>query len=467
MKSVVRIFNLIIMAVSGLAAALLFINSTLTFNSRISFDNEFINNYFSTVVERINQPTQSETDPVLKEPFINEINVTKILGTDHVNLKVQFDLSFGEINTLMGKLDKELVNQELLDKNLSSIFADLHEAVNILTEYTARTALRSVAKKEIYKQVRKSLEDTGYPSTATDIMDEVGMNDNYFRGFAKTLYDAANIPDNPSTAKEDDGCSVNKFVQTIKSQLEDVLGEADKITGGKVNKEAMLNNPDLDNELRNGFISVITAADLIQSDGETFVKMEKAAYVFLAKILKEQLSSTVSPGELEPQAGESREAYAERLSKLYAHNMLPDVFYTIIGYSSLGLFIGVIVFAVIWLVLIVITLIRTFSSKKPWTIFGPWFWIVGSLQVVLGLALTIFCKFYLPSMSFMQRALEGSPIKSIAVAPRTSMLIPSMIFLGMIVFAIIYTIIAHPVKKEYKDSKNGRGPKPKEVIIHE
>ena len=467
MKSVIRIFNLIIMAVSGLAAALLFINSTLTFNSRISFDNEFINNYFSTVVESINQPTQSETDPVLKEPFINEINVTKILGTDHVNLKVQFDLSFSEINTLMGKQDKELVNQELLDKNLSSIFADLHEAVNILTEYTARTALRSVAKKEIYKQVRKSLEDTGYPSTATDIMDEVGMNDNYFRGFAKTLYDAANIPDNPSTAKEDDGCSVNKFVQTIKSQLEDVLDEADEITNGRVNKEAMLNNPDLDNELRNGFISVITAADLIQSDGETFVKMEKAAYVFLAKILKEQLSSTVSPGELEPQVGESREAYAERLSKLYAHNMLPDVFYTIIGYSSLGLFIGVIVFAAIWAILIIITLIRTFSSKKPWTIFGPWFWIVGSLQVVLGLALTIFCKFYLPSMSFMQRALEGSPIKSIAVAPRTSMLIPSMIFLGMIVFAIIYTIIAHPVKKEYKDSKNGRGPKPKEVIIHE
>lgn len=467
MKTIIRFFNFLIIGIAGLATALLFLNSTLTFNSRISFDNEFINNYFSTVVEKINQPTQSETDPVLKEPFVNEINVTKILGTDHVNLKVQFDLSFGEINTLMGKLDKELVNQELLDKNLSSIFADLHEAVNILTEYTARTALRSVAKKEIYKQVKKSLEDTHYPSTATDIMDEVGMNDNYFRGFAKTLYDAANIPDNPSTAKEDDGCSVNKFVQTIKLQLEDVLDEADKITNGHVNKEAMLNNPNLDNELRNGFISVITAADLIQSDGETFVKMEKAAYVFLAKILKEQLSGTVSPGELEPQAVESREAYAERLSKLYAHNMLPDVFYTIIGYSSLGLFIGVIVFAVIWAILIVITLIRTFSSKKPWTIFGPWFWIVGSLQVVLGLALTIFCKFYLPNMSFMQRALEGSPIKSFAVAPRTSMLIPSMIFLGMIVFAIVYTIIAHPVKKEYKDSLNGRGPKPKEVIIHE
>ena len=336
-----------------------------------------------------------------------------------------------------------------------------------MTEYAARTALRNVAKKEIYKQVKKSLEETHYPSSATDIMDEVGMNDNYFRGFAKTLYDAANIPDNPSTAKEDDGCSVNTFVQTIKQQLEVVLDEAEQVTGGHVNKEAMLNNPNLDNDLRNGFVNVITAADLIQEDGETFVKMEKAAYVFLAKIIKEQLSGTVPESELVPAAGETREAYAERLSKLYAHNMLPDVFYTIVGYTCLGLFIGTLVFAAIWAILIIITLLRTFSSKKPWTIFGPWFWVIGSLQVVLGLALTIFCKFYLPGMSFIQSALAGSPIQSFAAVPRTSMLIPSMIFLCMIIFAIVYTILAHPVKKEYRNNKYNRGPKPKEVIIHE
>lgn len=467
MKTVIRFFNFLIIAIAGAATALLFLTSTLTFNSRISIDNEFINNFFATVIEKVNQPTQTETDPVLKEPFINEINVTKILGTDHVNLKVQFDLNFNEINTLMGKADKELINQELLDKNVTAIFADLHEAVNILTEYTARTALRSVAKKEIYKQVKKSLEETHYPSTATDIMEEVGMNDNYFRGFAKSLYDAANIPDDPATAGADDGCSVNKFVQTIKGQLESVLDEAEQVTGGHVNKEAMLNNPNLENDLRNGFINVITAAELVQEDGQTFVKMEKAAYVFLAKILKEQLASSVPASELEPMAGESREKYAERLSILYTHNMLPDVFYTIIGYSSLGLFIGVIVFAAIWGILIIITLVRTFSSKKPWTIFGPWFWIVGSLQVVVGLALTVFCKFFLPNMSFIKSALAGSPIKNFAVAPRTAMLIPSMIFLGLIIFAIVYTVLAHPVKKEYKDGRNNRGPKPKEVIIHE
>ena len=467
MKTVIRIFNFLIIGIAGAAIALLFLTSTLTFNSRISIDNEFISNYFSTVVEKVNQPTQSETDPVLKEPFINEINVTKVLGTDHVNLKIQFDLDFGEVNSLMGKQDKDLINQELIDKNVATIFADVHEAVNILTEYTARTALRSVAKKEIYKQVKKSLEDTGYPSSATDIMDEVGMNDNYFRGFAKTLYDAANTSDDPHPADPDSGCSVTTFVQTIKQQLEDVLDEAEQITGGQVNKEAMLNNPNLENDLRNGFISVITAADLVQEDGETFVKMEKAAYVFLAKILKEQLSSSTPASELEPLAGETREAYAERLSKMYAHSMLPDVFYTVIGYTSLGLFIGILAFAAIWAILIIITLVRTFSIKKPWTIFGPWFWIIGSLQVVLGLALTIFCKFYLPSMSFVQSALAGTPIKSLALAPRTAVLIPSMIFLGTIVFAIVYTILAHPVKKEYKNNKYGRGPKPKEVIIHE
>ena len=40
-------------------------------------------------------------------------------------------------------------------------------------------------------------------------------------------------------------------------------------------------------------------------------------------------------------------------------------------------------------------------------------------------------------------------------------------FMRMIVFAIIYTIIAHSTKKEYKEKKRNRGPKPTEVIIHE
>ena len=473
MKSVIRIFNFIIMGISAVAMLLLFTTSTFTFNSRISVDNNFISDYFNNVVGQINDSIDpGETDPVLKENYINTIDITHVLGTDHINLSIACDLNFGEVGSIMGKEDRDLINQELISNNVQGVFNDLHEPVEILTEYTARTVLRGVAKKEVYKQLKKSLQEKGRPSSPSDvinIMEEVGMNDNYFRGFAKALYDASNTPDVPDPdPNSDKGCSVDTFIDTIIAQLETVIDEAEEVTGGAVDTDAMIHNPDLRDQLKSGFISVVETAGLLK-DSNTFIKISQASYVLLAKTLKDLLSSSssIDPHELDQKPGESQFEYASRLTELYVNNMLPPAFYQIIGYVCLGLFIGILLFAIIWGILILLTLLRTLSKDKPWTIFGPWFWIVGSLQIVLGLFLTVFAKFYLPGLQVMQNALAGSPIQSFAIAPRTSVLVPSIIFIVMIVFAIVYTIMAHPVKREYKDKRNGRGPKPKEVVIHE
>lgn len=460
------------MGISAVAMLLLFTTSTFTFNSRISVDNNFISDYFNDVVGQINDSIDpGETDPVLKENYINSIDITHVLGTDHINLSIACDLNFGEVGSIMGKEDRDLINQELISNNVQGVFNDLHEPVEILTEYTARTVLRGVAKKEVYKQLKKSLQENGHsssPSDVLEIMDEVGMNDNYFRGFAKALYDASNTPDNPSDPIQDKGCSVDTFIDTIIAQLETVIEEADEVTGGAVDTDAMIHNPDLRDQLKSGFITVVESAGLLK-DENTFIKISQASYVLLAKTLKEALSSSgsIDPSELDQKPEESAEDYARRLTELYVNNMLPPVFYQIIGYVCLGLFIGVLLFAIIWGVLLLLTLLRTLSKDKPWTIFGPWFWIVGSFQIVLGLFLTVFAKFYLPGLQVMQNAIAGSPIQSFAIAPRTSVLVPSIIFIVMIVFAIVYTIMAHPVKREYKDKRSGRGPKPKEVVIHE
>lgn len=465
MKSVIRIFNFVIMGVAAIAMILLFVTSTFTFNSRISIDNKFISNYFNDVVKQINVGSidPSETDQVLKENYINDIDVTHVLGTDHINLTMAVDLNFSEVSSLMGKEDRDLINQELISKNVDGVFKDFHEAVDILTEYTARTVLRGVAKKEVYKQLKKSLEEKGSSTPAIDIMEEVGMNDNYFRGFAKALYDTANTSSDPEHPEK--GCTVDAFADVIIDQLKLVINEADEVTGGQVDINAMINDPNLRDSLKSNFTKVLNNAGLMSSDGNSCVKISQATYIFLAKSIKENISSSTPIPDQKPD--ESNEHYATELTKLYVYSILPDTFYQISGYVCLGLLIGVIVFAIIWGILLIITVVRTFSREKPWTIFGPWFWIVGSLQVVLGLALTIFAKFYLPGLSFIQSKLEGTPIQSFAIAPRTSILIPSIIFIAMIVFAIVYTVLAHSVKKEYKDKRSGRGPKPTEVVIHE
>ena len=77
--------------------------------------------------------------------------------------------------------------------------------------------------------------------------------------------------------------------------------------------------------------------------------------------------------------------------------------------------------------------------------FGPWFWIVGSLQLVLGLGLTIVGKVILPrvKMNFGQ-----IPLKSFLIAPRTYALVPSILFLICIGLAIAYVILKSIAKKQ-------------------
>ena len=165
------------------------------------------------------------------------------------------------------------------------------------------------------------------------------------------------------------------------------------------------------------------------------------------------------PAILEQGADEETGAYGDRMVTIYVETMLPDTFYQIIGYTCLGMFIGMFVFAAIWVILFLITLFRTFSHK-PWTIFGPWFWFFGFFQLVLGVGLTIVGKVILPRYNI---PLGDLPIKSFVLAPRTCALIPSLIFGACIVLAIIYGFFKRPVKREMRKGK----PTKKDLVVHE
>ena len=179
-------------------------------------------------------------------------------------------------------------------------------------------------------------------------------------------------------------------------------------------------------------------------------KISEISYIYIADFLKEQLQTKVSdPSSLNQGTAESNPSYADRLLRTFILVQMPDAFYQMVGYISLGLFIGLFVFAGIWAFLFLFTLIRTFTSR-PWTIFGPWFWIIGSLQVVLGVGLTVFGKFIFPNINFTA---VGIPLKSVILAPRTYAFIPSMIYLACFVIALIYVFFKIAAKRSDKERK--------------
>ena len=113
-------------------------------------------------------------------------------------------------------------------------------------------------------------------------------------------------------------------------------------------------------EIKNNLSKVLTDLKLVQ-DGGKLRKISHISYYYLALYLKDGMQKKIAdPSQLEQKSDEALTDYSDRLLKLYVFTQTPDGFYQGVGYVSLGLFIGLFVFAGIWLLLFVITLIKTF-----------------------------------------------------------------------------------------------------------
>lgn len=405
------------MALAALATVLLFATPTFTFNSKI----EVNVNAFSKFVP--------ETE------YTKDVDIVKLIGTDTINVGIKFYLDSDGISKSMSG-NRDQINELVINDNVNDIVKTLHEPVDLITDFTIRSIIKSTIKAEITKQIENAAQGRT-DSTAEEIMDEVGMDDEYFKNFSYSLYDTANRDD----------ATVDLVTTVLSDQIDEAITKAES-TG--VVDRTKFDESQIES-VKDNLVQVLDDLHLVKSDG-SLEKISHISYSYLATYLKEGLKEDVTEEELAQKTDESTPDYADRLLNLFVTTKMPDAFYTSVQYVSLGLFIGLFAFAVIWILLLLITLLRTISTKKPWTIFG-WFWPVGSLQLVLGLGITIFGKFIFPTLPFEK---VGLPLGTVILAPRTYALIPSIIFIVCFVLAIIYIFFKIPVKRQYKREKEGR-----------
>lgn len=425
MKLVLKIFNIIILAMSAIAGIFLFATPTISLASRVSFDvakfSEFV-------------PTSAT--------YGENIDIPALIGTDTIQLGVNFRVTLPEASKFFNK-DRDLINEKLIGQNMEEIVNTLHEPIDLISEYTIRAVMKNLIKSTIttYVEEAKHTYETNYgttiSATAEEIMDEVGIDDAYFTSFANNLYDASNI----------DGTTTDAVSQVLFNQIDEALALAED--SGMVDASSF--GDETKAQVKNFLVSGYTEMDLVNEDN-TIKPIGSIAYIYLTKFVKEQCASTVDPASLERQTGETMAQYSDRLLAIWVYSIIPDVTYDIISYVMLGLFIGLFIFAILWVVLFTITLVRMFSNQKPWTIFGPWFWILGPLQILLGVAITVAGKFYLPTAPIY----GAIPMVSEAIfALRTYALVPSLIFIAMIPVGIVYAILRSIYKNKMKQQQMG------------
>ena len=423
MKLVLRIFNFIIMALSLAATVFLFAAPAFSFNSNVALDVK----------------TFSEFVP--ENELTGEIDAVNILGTDEIHLGIQFSLDLGGVTKTMNG-DREVINNDVISKNIDDILHELRTPVKLITDYTIKNAIKRIIQQEITAQIDAARErfHEQYPDreiyTTEQIMEEVGMDEAYFRLFAKNLYEAA----------DKDDATISSVTDVLFAQIDEALVRAEDT--GMVDTSGFAD--ETKDEIKTNLMGNLDTLGLV-GEGGKIEKISEISYIYLSNFLKENLSSSVSASELDRQAGESNPDFSDRMLRLFVLTKMPDGFYKAVSLVSVGLFVGLFIFVAIWGFVFVITLIKTLT-KKPWTFFGPWFWVLGPLQIVLGLGLTVAGKFVLPeSLSRLPFDVSALPIKSVVLAPRTYALVPSIIFIICIFVAIAYAVIKGIVKREVKN----------------
>ena len=421
MKTMLRILNIVIMAIAALATVFLFVSPTISFNSKVSVD----------------IATFSEFVP--STPYTEDLDIASLLGTDQIQVGIKFSLNIGDTNKVMSK-DKNFVNDGMIGPNVNDIVDILHGPVNLITEYYVRTFLKGLIKDEITQQIDNARQRYGATdSTAQEIMDEVGMDDEYFNNFTFALYRAAD--------KED--ATVDSVTEVLYAEIDDALAKAEQT--GVVDTSGYTEESKAG--LKEDVVANLESMELVNEDG-TVKRISSMAFNYLSNYLKEQLNDKVDPVELEKKAEEDDFAFSTRLLRLFLYNMIPDSVYGVMSYVALALFICLFVFAGNWILLIIITLFRTLLSKKPWTIFGPWFWFLGGLQIVLGFTLTYLGKVVLPQYDITSLlAAAHIPIRSIVLAPRTFALIPSIFYMICVPLAFVYGFFKRRVRKQIRQEK--------------
>ena len=414
MKIAIRVLNIIIMAISVAAGIFLFMPPAFSFNSKVT----------------INVATFSQFVP--ETEYSKDIDIPTLLGTDSIYVGVRFQLDVAGIADMKDG-DKEKINDKLIAENLEEMIGLLHEPIDLITDFTIRANIKRLISEQVYANVDQAVQTynqkAGLDNKTEDIMEDVGINDAYFTNFSNSLYDAANA----------DGATIDSTNEVLLDQINEALiraessGAADTSSFGDSQKEAMTES----------LKGVFQSLNLIEDDGVHLKKISAIAYMYLADYLKGQLKESYDEATLERKSGEKDEAYADRLLELFVKDKMPDLFYKIVGYVSLGLFIGLFVFAGVWAILLVITLLKTFT-KKPWTIFGFWFWIVGVVELVVGFGLTAITKLVLSKFDVSQ---FGLPIKEVLISIKTYALVPSILFAVMIVVGIVYAFIRNTAKK--------------------
>ena len=274
MKLIIRIFNILIMAMSVAAGIFLFMPPAFSFNSKVTLN------------------VKTFSDFVPETEYSKDINIAELLGTDSIYVGIKFKLDVQGIADMKDG-NKEKIDDTLIADNITDMIALLHEPVDLITDFFIRANMKKIITEQVTNYVDQAVESyraSQSPSVAAqipssqEIMDDVGINEEYFLNFSYALYDECNS----------DGATIDSANDVLIEQVNEALTRAED--SGAVDTSVF--GDEQKASVKTSLTGVLTSLNLVQDDGVHLKKISEISYLYLAEYLKGELSATYDAASL-------------------------------------------------------------------------------------------------------------------------------------------------------------------------
>ncbi len=515
-KILVRIFNLVFLVAAAMSIVAFLTKPLVTLQVSVSIPATQI----ASMIPAEEEETPAKNYIMREESSEDEFSLSDLLTEENLasagagDLTLSFDIhvSPDNIKTYFDLENNYVILEKAVDEFLTKFIEDAYTYVSEIMVIVTKIVAKDVITDQVKQQIKDQLAKSGTAGDENEIFASSGCEEKVDKLVDKVVDEFAegNVPiaDLAATITDDEECGVKGILTSLKEsnvpgfedidvntvKAEDIQGpmtEALQSVPGLVEERTKLDangNPVYDadgNEVKElivtdiatALITIIENANKIgnetQSSGDpkadtTEVDQgEDSLHIIDSEPTGEEPKEETKALRImrdEPGASEtSKEEELKQKVTEFIKGLIPfDI--NNIDYSAGGIMpyvlLGVILLGIFpWALFAVFTIIRTIRKKKCWT--KPWIvFVFACTQLVFGVIITLVFKFGTPLI--MQVAGEQIPAEAqgllagLNVVFKTAAFVPSIIYLSMIPVSIVYLIIAHKVKKDFKQDKKDK-----------
>lgn len=484
MRNVLRIFNIILIAISAVAIGFIALTPLMKMNVDYTVQTTDLENVFKGKLG-------SGEDSISDEELHNII----VEGTGGDGIKFSFELKLeskgmkqmrdgtndDRVQVLYDEVFKPVIQQVIDNKEIKGVINEL-----------AKTMAKKMAKKTLKEQIRENLV-SGDDKENENFLDDIGITDQFLDQQTETIYNA--LTGNGGEKK----ATVDGVADAIISVLEntmDVFAQTAAsnpeyaeygVEGSQYKSDEELQS--MKNEITSQLEKMLVDNNLAETqkdpetgeDVTTIVSVDEALAMIIEQMMNqttnsssssnEESSSIVlahyadSSAEQEAKTEENRKTLSDVVSEAAWKVINDNVFKDDATKNTIGEVLGMVskygvivqyVFMGMWGLLAVFALIKIFSKKKPYVYMGFFWWfaivLFGIIELVFGAFL-----FIKPILT----ALKGTVAIPEALVGLEFSLYSNLSVVWicntvLFFFSIAYAVIGHKVKRDYKMDKRAR-----------